>query len=640
MGNSRNTGYLQNAIKVSDTGAITFVSGSTTLMSISNTGAVSSSATTVSSSVDNLVVNNNAVLGSSESSTVSIPAFISSDLYPIADTYKLGSPANYWTRAYVQTGSFNEVNITGKITAQTLVVQTITSSVDFVTGSTRFGSILSNTHVFSGSVTMNPGGLFVSSSGLVGIGTTTPTKKLSVANDMVVGAQGGSDVTIITGGSGFGSIIQNIYATGGVNNEIRGNGDNYFNAILGNVGIGTSSTLNKLSVRGNVDFGATGLAYAGPSQYGGVMFPRGQILFSNTNSQNQFYISSNAYTNASGVFAYRNSSQPATAIGLDNGGMAFLVAGNGTADATISWTSALGITNSGNVLIGDTSNASGAPTFYVKNKAGAVANIAGWNFGGTTTAENGNNCLLTVGAYYNGSALVATQTTATNYQQYSGTHVWYTNSGLTAGNTFSNTERMRINSGGGVRIGSTTAFNDDIRFNVYGTGVWAGANIGLQNGGTGGKDWVIFSTNNEFGQGGGNFLIYNNSGPTANGLIIYANGNYDFGGSDVSDIRLKQDIENLNHGLNDIMLLSPKSYYLKSEDNLQEENQTILRKRYGFIAQEVQQVLPDTITGEETETDYLGLDYNGVLAVAVKAIQELKAENDTLKEILQRNNIQ
>jgi len=66
------------------------------------------------------------------------------------------------------------------LTAQTLVVQTITSSVDFVTGSTRFGSLLSNTHVFSGSVSMNPNGLFVSGSGRVGVGTTDPLYKLHV----------------------------------------------------------------------------------------------------------------------------------------------------------------------------------------------------------------------------------------------------------------------------------------------------------------------------------------------------------------------------------------------------------------------------------------------------------------------------
>jgi hypothetical protein len=42
--------------------------------------------------------------------------------------------------------------LSGTLTAQTLVVQTITSSIDFVTGSTRFGSLLTNTHTFTGSM--------------------------------------------------------------------------------------------------------------------------------------------------------------------------------------------------------------------------------------------------------------------------------------------------------------------------------------------------------------------------------------------------------------------------------------------------------------------------------------------------------
>ena len=80
-----------------------------------------------------------------------------------------------------QTASFaNAFTVAGNLTAQTLVVQTITSSVDFVTGSTRFGSLLSNTHVFSGSITMNPNGLFVSSSGNVGIGTISPQSPLDI----------------------------------------------------------------------------------------------------------------------------------------------------------------------------------------------------------------------------------------------------------------------------------------------------------------------------------------------------------------------------------------------------------------------------------------------------------------------------
>jgi hypothetical protein len=51
--------------------------------------------------------------------------------------------------------------ITGTLTAQTIVAQVITSSTDFVTGSTRFGSLLTNTHQFTGSVTIT-GSLTVS----------------------------------------------------------------------------------------------------------------------------------------------------------------------------------------------------------------------------------------------------------------------------------------------------------------------------------------------------------------------------------------------------------------------------------------------------------------------------------------------
>ena len=85
------------------------------------------------------------------------------------------------TGSYATTGSnqFNgsqtitgSLTATGTIVAQTLVVQTITSSVEFVTGSNRFGTTTGNTHEFTGS-------LLVSGSqninGNVGIGTTTPT---------------------------------------------------------------------------------------------------------------------------------------------------------------------------------------------------------------------------------------------------------------------------------------------------------------------------------------------------------------------------------------------------------------------------------------------------------------------------------
>lgn len=121
-------------------------------------------------------------------------------------------------------------------------------------------------------------------------------------------------------------------------------GSNQFNgnqSISGSVNISGS-----LIVTNNtISFGTTSSLYVGPAQYSGIMFPRGQILYSNTNTQNQLYLSSNAYTNADGVFAYRNSSQPALFVGLDNGTFSVGTAGNGTANGVISFSTAFSITS-------------------------------------------------------------------------------------------------------------------------------------------------------------------------------------------------------------------------------------------------------------------------------------------------------
>jgi hypothetical protein len=93
--------------------------------------------------------------------------------------------------------------------------------------------------------------LAITSTGNVGIGTSSPAFKLSVANEMNVGAQGGNDYTYIRGGSGFGSMIRNYYATGAVNNELSGNGNNLFSLVTGNVGIGIAVPTQKLDIYGN-----------------------------------------------------------------------------------------------------------------------------------------------------------------------------------------------------------------------------------------------------------------------------------------------------------------------------------------------------------------------------------------------------
>ena len=65
--------------------------------------------------------------------------------------------ASYATNALsAQTASYaNNFTVAGTLSAQTIVVQTITSSTDFVTGSSKFGSTTANTHQFTGSVSVS-----------------------------------------------------------------------------------------------------------------------------------------------------------------------------------------------------------------------------------------------------------------------------------------------------------------------------------------------------------------------------------------------------------------------------------------------------------------------------------------------------
>jgi hypothetical protein len=150
--------------------------------------------------------------------------------------------------------SADNLLVRNTLTAQTLVVQTITSSVDFVTGSTRFGSLLANTHIFSGSVTMNPNGLFVSSNGFIGIGTTT----------VVEGTQAAGSISIFPSSSVSSAPLIQFPGNGRIRPASNGDrlsidGNSLFlngtfsgNIVMatggGNVGIGTSTPTSSLHI--------------------------------------------------------------------------------------------------------------------------------------------------------------------------------------------------------------------------------------------------------------------------------------------------------------------------------------------------------------------------------------------------------
>lgn len=82
-----------------------------------------------------------------------------------------------------------------------------------------------------------------------------------------------------------------------------------------------------------------------------------------------------------------------------------------------------------------------------------------------------------------------------------------------------------------------------------------------------------------------------------------------------SDLTSKQDVETASNLLEKALSLNPINFYYKKQD-LNE----VPYKLTGFIAQEVEEILPQAVAG--TETKYL--DYNAIVPVAIGAIKEIK----------------
>ena len=109
---------------------------------------------------------------------------------------------------------------------------------------------------------------------------------------------------------------------------------------------------------------------------------------------------------------------------------------------------------------------------------------------------------------------------------------------------------------------------------------------------------------------------------------VYGNGDYYFAGSNISDRDLKEDIKEVpGTSLDKIINLPIKSFKMKKVDDYSTE---LRHQKTGFIAQEVQEVLPDVVTGTDGQKD-MGIDPTGIIAHLVRAMKELKDENDALK---------
>jgi hypothetical protein len=135
----------------------------------------------------------------------------------IATSASFAATASYAISAsYASTASSaDDFLVRGTLTAQTIVAQYVTSSTSFITGSTKFGTISSNTHEFTGSVTIS-GSLAVNDSDVI---LTNQTSSLNLSRIISGSVIAGVDVDpnnvflIKSGSSVFFNIASNSNTT-------------------------------------------------------------------------------------------------------------------------------------------------------------------------------------------------------------------------------------------------------------------------------------------------------------------------------------------------------------------------------------------------------------------------------------------
>jgi hypothetical protein len=165
-------------------------------------------------------------------------------------------------------------------------------------------------------------------------------------------------------------------------------------------------------------------------------------------------------------------------------------------------------------------------------------------------------------------------------------------------------EAMRINTSGNLLVGTTTINSGRI-------------NTATANGLYG---LVIRDV-----QVNGAMILFENSSGTIVGQITSNATNTAYNTS--SDYRLKHDVKPMVSGLSTVSALKPCIYKWNANNSYGE----------GFIAHELQAVIPQAVTGEKDAMNDdgsikpQGVDYSKIVVHLVAAIQELKADFDAYK---------
>jgi hypothetical protein len=211
------------------------------------------------------------------------------------------------------------------------------------------------------------------------------------------------------------------------------------------------------------------------------------------------------------------------------------------------------------------------------------------------------------------------------------------------------TERMRITSGGNVGIGTTNPSGWALSLGTIASNGGLNISVGVPTLIANFNNSSNNPTNVRWGNFNGNFYDIANN-PSDNSYTIDYNDNTRFtissngsigapSGTNIynaSDARLKKNISTTTYGLNAITALNPVIFNWVDGFEPSEDGKDML----GFVAQEVQKILPEAIEsfggnsitiGDTTINNPLRVNEKFIIPVLVKAIQELSAEINILK---------
>jgi hypothetical protein len=139
------------------------------------------------------------------------------------------------------------------------------------------------------------------------------------------------------------------------------------------------------------------------------------------------------------------------------------------------------------------------------------------------------------------------------------------------------------------------------------------------------NEYMQASAANEMGIYVGNSPRYKQTAALATFLTP---GVYTTSWTAISDRRLKTAVKPVSDALERLLRLKPITY--RRSDLHKERFGGGDDRLHGFIAQDVQAVLPDLVEGREADDEFLSVDYARLVVPLVAAVQELAARVDAL----------